>query len=302
MKNWNLNLSNTRIIPFEFKYYEPSTLDEAVELLQKLGPDAKILAGGTDLLVQMKTGVLRPKYIINIKKIKELRKIEDRGDRLVIGALTRLRDIEKNSIVREKFYSLYEAVKAMASPQIRCMASVGGNLCNASPAADTAPPLMTYNAELVLSSINGERRVSIHDFFLGPRKTVLAKNELLKEIRLPVENNYGYSYIKLGRRTSFTLSIVSVATLVKIENSKFKDVRIALNSVAPTPVRAKSVEKYLIGREVDEEVISEASKLVVNDISPISDIRASADYRRKASIVLVHDSLIEAVNMLMERD
>jgi carbon-monoxide dehydrogenase medium subunit len=280
-----------------FNYYRPKTLNEALDLLDKLD-DYKILAGGTDLLIDMRIGRYKPNNIIDINGLKELEYVRVEDNIVRIGALTRLQDLVENNIIREKLPLLHQAVYNMASWQIRNMATIGGNLCNASPAADTAPPLMTYNAELVLASVNGERRVSIHEFFKGPRKTVLARNELLKEIRIPIVNDYGYSYIKLGRRNAFTLSIVSVATLVKIRGDEFVDVRIALNSVAPTPVRAKSVENYLIGREISEDNVWSASKLVVNDISPITDVRATAEYRRKASIVLVHDTLLKALKTL----
>ncbi len=281
----------------KFNYYKVKSLEEALDLIDKLD-DYKILAGGTDLLIDMRIGRYKPRNIVDISEVKELRYVVVEDNMVKIGALTRLQELLENNIVKEKLPLLYKAVYNMASWQIRVRATIGGNLCNASPAADTAPPLMVYNAELVLSSVNGDRIVSIHEFFKGPRETILSKNELLKEIRIPIENNYGYSYMKLGRRNAFTLSVVAVATLVKVKDNKFSDVRIALNSIAPTPVRAKTVEKYLIGREVSENVVEEASKLVIHDISPISDIRASAEYRRRVSKVLVHDTLLEAVKML----
>uniref|UniRef100_A0A7J3PLZ9 Xanthine dehydrogenase family protein subunit M n=3 Tax=Staphylothermus marinus TaxID=2280 RepID=A0A7J3PLZ9_STAMA len=281
----------------EFNYYKPSNLKELLELIDKLD-DYKILAGGTDLLIDMRIKRYEPRNIVDINHVKELEYILVKENKLHIGALTRLQTLIDSKIIFEKTPLLHEAVSSMGSWQIRCLASIGGNLCNASPAADTAPPLLVYNAELVLSSRIGERVVSIHEFFKGPRQTVLNKNELLKEIIVPILENYGYSYIKIGRRNSFTLSIVSVATLLKIENNVFKDVRIALNSIAPIPIRAKSVEEYLINREVSDSVIEDASKRVLYDISPITDIRASADYRRRISIIVVQDSIREAVDYL----
>ncbi len=297
--NWNLNLSNTRIIPCEFKYYEPSSLDEAVELLDQFGSEAKIIAGGTDLLVQIKMGTIRPKYIINIKKIKELEVIEDKGDHLIIGALTRLRTIEKNKIVKERFYALYEAVKSMASIQIRNMATIGGNLCNASPAADTAPPLMVYNAELIVYGPQGYRNISIQEFFIGPKKIVLKHNEILAYIKIPyVNKRHGSAFIKIAR-TSMDLAKASVATkLVLNENNIIEDIGIALGSVAPTPVRAKSVEKYLLNKKFDQELIREASRLVLQDINPITDVRSTAEYRRWISQIIVYDALIKSYNRI----
>ncbi len=281
----------------KFNYYRVTSLDEALKLVNEL-EDFKVIAGGTDLVMDLKIKRYTPKNIIDISRVKELDYIVDDGDKIRIGALTRLQEIVDSPIIREKAYVLAEAVNQMASWQIRNIATIGGNLCNASPAADTAPPLYVLNAELKLVSIEGERIVPVTKFFHGPRKTELKKNELLAEIIIPVEKDAGASAIKLGRRNAFTLSIVAVATLVKVSDSKFTDVRVALNAVAPTPVRAPSVEKALIGRDVSLEAVEEASKLVVNDIKPISDVRASADYRREMSIVLTRDSLLKSLERI----
>ena len=281
----------------EFNYYKASTLREALELVDRL-EDFKVIAGGTDLVMDLRIGRYKPRNIVDISEIKELDYIVDEGDYVRIGALAKLQNIMESPIVRTKAPVLAEAIYQMASWQIRNVATIGGNLCNASPAADTAPPLMVLEAKLKLVSKNGERIVPVTEFFLGPRKTVLKKNELLAEIIVPYEKDAGSSMIKLGRRSAFTLSIVAVATLVKVENGKFKDVRVALNSVAPKPVRARSVEEALKGKEVSLEAIEEASKLVVNDISPISDVRASAEYRREMSIILTRDSLLKSLERI----
>jgi len=280
-----------------FNYYRVETLDEALELIDKLD-DFKVIAGGTDLVMDLRIGRYKPRNIVDISNIRELDYIVDEGDKIRIGALTKLQEILESPIVKTKAPVLAEAIYQMASWQIRNIATIGGNLCNASPAADTAPPLMVLEAQLKLASKTGTRTVPITEFFLGPRKTVLKKNELLTEIIIPYEKDVGTSMIKLGRRNSFTLSVVAVAALVKVEDNKFKDVRVALNSVAPTPVRAKSVEKSLIGKEVTLENIEEAAKLVVNDISPISDVRASAEYRKEMSIILTRDSLIKSLERI----
>jgi len=293
----DINRVNTHILP-EFGYLAPATLDELLNTLRRVGGEAKILAGGTDLLVRMKQGVLRPKYLVSLRRVKELRGIEDRGDCVVIKAATRLRDIERSEVIRQYFTALHEAVEWMGSVQIRNMATIGGNLCNASPAADTAPPLMVLGARLRLVSLSGVREVPVEEFFLGPRKTVLGRGELLKEVVIPYVRRAGTSYIKLGRRNAFTLSIVSVATLVRVEDGVFSDVRVALNSVAPKPVRAASVEAALKGRAVSEDVIREAAAEVVKDISPISDVRASAEYRAAMSQVLVKDSILKSLERL----
>ncbi|WFO74666.1 xanthine dehydrogenase family protein subunit M [Desulfurococcaceae archaeon MEX13E-LK6-19] len=280
-----------------FNYYKPKSLDEALELIDKL-EDAKVIAGGTDLINDMRIRRYKPKHLIDISSIKELNYIIDEGSVVRIGALTRLQELVESSTIKTKLPLLHNAVYNMASWQIRNMATIGGNLCNASPAADTAPPLLVHEAKLKLTSINGERIVDITEFFKGPRNTVLKKNELLTEIIVPILDSYGFSYIKFGRRSAFTLSVVAIATAVKVSNGVFEDVRIALNSVAPTPVRAKSVEEYLRGKNISRDVIDEAAKLVIKDISPISDVRASADYRRELSIVLTRDTLVNALKNL----
>jgi carbon-monoxide dehydrogenase medium subunit len=280
----------------EIEYIRVSELEEALRLLSRK-EDVRVLAGGTDLVVDMKIGRYRPKTVIDISGIKSLRYIVDEGDKIRIGALTRMQDIVESPVIREKLPVLAEAVSMLGSWQIRNMATVGGNLCNASPAADSAPPLLVHEARIKLTSIEGTREIPITEFFVGPRKTVMYKTELLQEVVVPYDTDFAksYSYVKLGRRNSFTLSVVAVATVLKVRNGVFEDVRIALNAVAPTPVRARSVELFLKGREVKSEAIEKASELVLNDISPISDVRASAEYRKHVSKVLVKDTLLKAL-------
>jgi carbon-monoxide dehydrogenase medium subunit len=280
----------------EIEYVRVSELDEALRLLSRK-EDVKVLAGGTDLVVDMKIGRYRPKTVIDISGIKDLRYIVDEGDKVRIGALTRMQDIVESPVIREKLPVLAEAVSMLGSWQIRNMATVGGNLCNASPAADSAPPLLVHEARIKLASIEGTREIPITEFFVGPRKTAMYKTELLQEVIVPYDADFAkfYSYVKLGRRNAFTLSVVAVATVLKVRDGVFEDVRISLNAVAPTPVRARSVESFLKGREVGGEAIEKASELVLNDISPISDVRASAEYRKHASKVLVKDTLLKAL-------
>jgi carbon-monoxide dehydrogenase medium subunit len=280
----------------EIEYVRVSELDEALRLLSRK-EDVKVLAGGTDLVVDMKIGRYRPKTVIDISGIKDLRYIVDEGDKVRIGALTRMQDIVESPVIREKLPVLAEAVSMLGSWQIRNMATVGGNLCNASPAADSAPPLLVHEARIKLASIEGTREIPITEFFVGPRKTAMYKTELLQEVIVPYDADFAksYSYVKLGRRNAFTLSVVAVATVLKVRDGVFEDVRIALNAVAPTPVRARSVESFLKGREVGSEAIEKASELVLNDISPISDVRASAEYRKHASKILVKDTLLKAL-------
>ncbi len=281
----------------EFNYIKVFTLDEALEVLSRLD-DVKILAGGTDLVIDLKIGRYKPKNVLDISGIKGLDYIIDEGEIIRIGALTKLQKIVESPVIKAKAPVLAKAVNEMASWQVRNVATIGGNLCNASPAADTAPPLYVLNAKLKLVSKRSEREVPVTEFFKGPRKTLLEKGEILKEIIVPVERGSGQAYIKLGRRSAFTLSVVSVATLVKTENNKFTEVRVALNAVAPTPVRAKKTEEFLKGKEISLSNIEEAAKLVLEHISPISDVRASAEYRKEMAVVLTRDAIINALKEL----
>jgi carbon-monoxide dehydrogenase medium subunit len=278
-----------------FEYHRPKTLNEALELLSKL-EDAKILAGGTDLLVDLRIGRYRPKHIIDISGLRELKYVVDTGEALRIGALTSIQELLDSPLVSAKTPLLREALEKFAYWQIRNMATIGGNLCNASPAADTAPPLLVYDAVLKAASVSGERYIPISEFFYGPRQTALRKDELLVEVIIPYRKfvGYGYAYGKVGRRRGHDISIVAVAVALALDGSLIRDARVALNSVAPTPVRAKSVEKFLIGRDASIYVFEEASKLVENDISPITDVRAPAEYRLHMAKLLIKELLVEA--------
>ena len=297
-----INYFNTRIIPIDFEYFEPKTLNEALELLSKFGKEAKILAGGTDLLVQMKIRRKTPKYVINIKKIPELVFIRMSNEAIHIGAATKLRMLEKSEYVRKYYQALYEAVRSMASVQIRNMGTIGGNLCNASPAADTAPPLMIYEAKLKLKSKRGERVVPITEFFKGPGITVCEPDELLLEIVIPKPPTERFSskFIKIAR-TSMDLAKVNVAVALKIgsDMKSIEDVKIALGSVAPTPIRAYSAEEFLKGKEFNEENIKKAAEIASAETKPITDVRSTAWYRKEVAKVIVRDALSEAYRRAM---
>ncbi len=291
------NKANTHILP-EFEYLAPRTVEEAVELLSKYGEEAKVLAGGTDLLVRMKQGVLRPKYLISINRIKELNYIEDRGDHVAIGAATKLRALERSGLIKELFPALHEAVESMAGVQIRNMGTIGGNLCNASPAADTAPPLLVFEAEVVIAGPNGRRVVPITQFFIGPGKTVMARNELLVEVRVPKPvKPTGSAFMKIAR-VAMDLAKVNIAVALRMNGNVVEDVKVALGSVAPTPMRAYRTEEFLKGKELTEDVMWEAAKIVRTEVKPITDIRSTAEYRREVSGVILVDALKKAMERL----
>lgn len=280
----------------KFEYYRPSSVDEAVDLLSRLWPEARVIAGGTDLVVKMRAGLIKPKYIVDITRLEELKFIRDDGDVIRIGAATLLSHIEESEVVKEGVPVLHDAVKKMASWHVKNLATIGGNLCNASPAADTAPPLIVHEAKLKIRGPGGEREVLVEEFFTGPGETVLKQGELLAEVIVPKKKpGQGASFQKLMVREG-ALAVVSAAALVELSGGVISKVRVALGAVAPTPVRARHVESVLEGSEPTPEVLREASREVVRDINPITDVRGSREYRIDMSVVLTRRALEEAIS------
>ena len=269
----------------KFNYFSPSSLGETFKMLRDYKGKLRLLAGGTDLLVKMKKGAVSPDVVVDLSKISELSFIELAGGNLRIGGLTRLADIGESFLVREKAPALAEAIDVLASSQVRNRATIAGNLCNASPAADTAPPLLALDASVKLRSPDGERIVPLAEFFLGPEQTVAKPDEVLTEVIIPLQEGSS-AFIKLGRRKAFTLSVTSVAAFTRVKDGRFEEVRVALGAVSPTPMRARKVEEALKGKEVNEENIEKAAEAVKEECCPITDVRASAEYRTEMSYVL----------------
>ena len=276
----------------EFEYSQPTILQEAISLLEKYGEEAKILSGGTDLFVAMKEQGLTPKYLVDIKNIPDLEYIRyDEKEGLRIGALTTIKQIETSLLIREKFPPLAQAAKVLGSVQVRNRATIGGNLCNAAPSAETAPTLLVLNTNVKVAGSKGERTLPLEQFFLGPGLTVL-QNEILTEIMVPsLSANIRGVYLKIGRRRAVDLALVGVAVAVAMDGNKWKDVRIALGAVAPTPIRARRAEKLLEGKRTDAALMQEAGQIASEEASPISDVRASAWYRKELVKVLVQRAL-----------
>lgn len=273
-----------------FEYFSARSVKEVVSLAEQYRKEARLLAGGTDLLVWMKKRVVCPRVIIDISAVPELAFIEKRGEDLHIGAGTTLNAIRKSELVNTEIPLLAEAIGYMACQQIRNKGTIGGNICSASPAADTAPPLLVLGASISLASAKGERVVPLSEFFLGPGKTLKEPDEILREIIIPIRQGRG-AFLKLGRRKSFTLSIVSVAAFGTIENGRFEDLKVAAGAVAPKPLLSNKVQEDLKGISVSEETIDHAAELIKKEVDPITDIRASASYRREMSGVLTKRAL-----------
>ena len=269
-----------------FKYLSPSTLAEAVFALKKYDGKAKLLAGGTDLVPNMKRRIVAPEYVIDLKSLVELNYVRKVGRELRIGPLTTIFTIGTSAVIRDECPALFEATKTFATVTVRNMATIGGNICRSSPAADTVPPLMIFDAELKLVGSNGERRVRLEDFVIGAGLNIL-DNEILTEIIVPLKDEKSRSGFTKLTRNSSDLAKINCAARVVGNGNKCGDIKIVLGAVADRPVRAKSVEQTIKGHKIDDELIERASREVTKDIAPISDARSTAEYRTQISKVLV---------------
>jgi carbon-monoxide dehydrogenase medium subunit len=280
-----------------FNYLAPATLDEALSLLAEHKDRARVIAGGTDLIPKLKRReIAAPGYVIDLKGIPGMDKIKQNGGGLAIGALVTIRAVESSPQIQQNFSILAQAAQTMASPQVRNRGTIAGNICNAVPSADSAPPLLTLGAKLKIISQKGERTVGIEDFFTGPNRTALKDGEILTEIQIPAmpPNSKGV-YLKLTPRRAMDLAIVGVAAVVIPEDGVCKDIRLALGAVAPTPIRAKKAEAILKGQKFDDELIEKAAQTAAGEAKPIDDHRASAEYRRDMVAVLVKRAIKQAI-------
>ena len=243
--------------------------------------NGQILAGGSDLLVKIEHFGLRTGMIVDVKRIKSLRGITKNDNVIRIGSLTTVTELLESKLLALHAPLLSQSADCFAAIQIRNRSTIGGNICNASPAGDLIPPLYALSAKLKLESVKGIRSVDVIKFFKGPGKTVLKSNEILSEISfnaLPPSSTG--KFYKLGQRESMAIATVALAVVYNFNKGKFNDVRIALGAVAPTVIRAYRAEKILEGSSRSEEIVEKAVKMAVSECSPISDVRGSADYRR----------------------
>jgi len=262
-------------------YFEPKTITEALSVLAKYGEHANVIAGGTDVMVDMKYKE-EPGCLVNIKKIPGLDTIQENGASLQMGPLVTIRDIETSRLVRERLPLLWESCHQFASLQIRNTATIGGNICRASPSGETLAPLLALEAKAKLAFKDGEKTEAFSSFFQGPGKTSLGSKGLLTgiEIPYPPKGSHGV-YLKHAVRGAMDIAMVGVAVLITADagNSSLQDVRIALGAVAPTPIRATKTEALLRGRSLTAALVKEAATLAASESSPITDQRSSAEYR-----------------------
>lgn len=271
------------------RYFSPHTLEEAAGLMSRGG--VTVLAGGTDLMPQVHSGKLKFKPVLmNIRRVGELQGISLAGGVIRIGTLASITDLLTSAVVREKLPALTEAADHFASDQIRNAGTVGGSLCNASPAGDVAPPLLVYNAEVELvSKPNGSMKVRtlpLAEFFTGPGRTRMEANELLAAVRVPTPKaGYVARFVKFGTRPALDIATISIAIGGARKGRALHEVRVALGAVAPVPLRAALTEAALEGKELDARLIDKVAATAHDEVKPISDVRASAWYRQE----LVHN-------------
>jgi carbon-monoxide dehydrogenase medium subunit len=283
----------------KFAYYVPNTVKEAAALLAKK-PNGKVLAGGTDLLVQIKEHVkgMAPDFVVSVKNIKELKAVKfSAKDGATIGAGVTIAEALAAKGIREKFSALAQGAEIIGSLQIQNTATIGGNICNAAPSADSVPALIAYGATATIAGPRKTRTVALEDFFVGPGKTVLAPDELLVAINIPTPPAHsGCDYVRHTPRAQMDIAMVGVASYVVLDKEGLiKEAKIVLGAVAPTPMRARQAEELLRGNAPTDEFIAKAANQAAMEESPISDVRGSAGYRRYITSVLVKRTLLAAV-------
>lgn len=278
-----------------FEYFEPRTVEEVVRILFMYGGEAKVLAGGVDLVPKMRKRQIQPKCLVSIQRIPGIDYIEgDGAEGLRIGALTSLRFIELSPAIQKDYELLHEAIHQIASIQVKNMGTAVGNLCVATPASDIALPLLVLGAKLRIVGLTQERNVPIEKFFIGVGQTVLQPSEIVTEVLLPSPPAAtGGAFLKLVR-TATDVAKVNVAVTVTVTDGICQDIKIALGSVAPTPIRANKAEEALKGKKLDQETIAEAAETAAEETKPIDDIRSTAEYRKEVTKVLVRRAIEKA--------
>src|SRR5689334_24079188 len=284
------------MIPRSFEYYSPRTLDEAVTLLQKLGPDAKLLSGGQSLIPMMKLRLLSPEYIVDINRIPNLDYITESDGHLKIGALAREHELESSEVVKQKFPILADTAKVIADPLVRSQATVCGNLAHGDPANDHPATMLALGASVIATGPNGQREIAVADFFPGLFTTALEPEEILTEIRVPLPAaNSGGAYLKLERKVG-DFATAGVAAQITLDDAgTCKQAGVGLTNVGMTPIKATKTEAFLAGKTLDEATINEAAQIAASESEPMDDIRGSADYKRDLVRVLTARALKRAL-------
>jgi carbon-monoxide dehydrogenase medium subunit len=274
----------------DFEYYAPKTLEEALDLYQQFGEGARLYAGGTELVNQMRAGIVKPRQLIDLKHIPGLDTIHLTPTGLKLGALTKIHDIEFSELIQQAFPAISHAAGSLGSVQVRNKATIGGNICRCSPSADNIPPLMALDASLKIVEKGCEKTVPIADFLLGPGKTILKPGQIMTEIFVPNLPHYsGCTYLKLSPRKQMDLAVVGVALMLTTDKTMTKclSIRIAMGAVGPVPMRAPKTEAILMGNQITTDLLEQAAQMASTECKPMNDVRATEWYRRKMVAVLV---------------
>ena len=277
-------------------YFAPRKIEEALEILSRYGKEIKVIAGGTDLLIQYYDRLYEVNGWLDLKNIKELKEIKIHQNQMEIGAMVTHTQLENSEEIKKYYPVLNQAAADIGSPQIRNRGTIGGNIVNASPAGDLLAPLMAYDAQFKLLSTQGEKLVSAEEFFIGPKKTILEPAQLLTRIILPLpsEKTYG-CWIKIGKRKALIIATITLALVVEMaeDNKIVKDVSTCLGSVAPTPIEIKEIRKKMVGKNFDQLDFAELGQIVEDKISPIDDIRGTREYRKDVAKEIMINALEE---------
>lgn len=283
-----------------FEFHSPRSLPETLGLLTRYDGKARVLAGGSDLVPKLLKGTLDLDAVISLRHVEELRGIDfDEADGLTIGATARHNEVLSHDAVRSRYPDLVEALSQLATVQVRNMGTIAGNLCNASPCADSAPPLLAHEASLEIIGPDGERALPLDEFFLGPGQTALAPGEILTSIHVPLPPaGAGFAFRSISARSNVDMSAVSVGVMLRLEKSRVADARIFLGAVGPTTLRASSAEAVLRDKAATDALAKEAGEAAASEAKPISDVRASARWRRRMVGVLTTRAILAALERI----
>jgi carbon-monoxide dehydrogenase medium subunit len=281
------------VIPAEFEYVAPTTVQDAIAALAEAGDDAKIIAGGQSLLPVLRMRLNAPEMVVDLGKIEALRGVRDEGDAIVIGAMTTHADVLKDPLVRENAFVITKAVEQLADPQVRHRGTFGGALSHADPAGDLGGPALALDAEFVIAGSEGTRTVTADEFFVDLFTTALQDGEILTEVRIPKRPGWGAHYEKFVR-VAHQWPIVAVAAAVQVSGGTITEARVGLTNMGSTPLRARAVEQALVGRPATDEAVREAAAAAAEGTNPPSDLNGDADYRRHLATVLTRRAVLAA--------
>ena len=284
-------------------FENPSSVDDAVKLLSSANGEAKLLAGGTDLIVQMRAGALAPGLVVDVKAIPELNELSLNGNGLTVGAAVPCYKIYNDSGVKEHFPGLVDSSSIIGGTQIQGRASLGGNLCNAAPSGDSIPAMIAYGGVANITGPNGVRQVPLEEFCIGPRRTVLSGDEILISISFPSPGKgSGAHYMRFIPRNEMDIAVVGVGTSVVLDGANIKSARVTLASVAPTPIYVESIGDAIAGKPANESTIAEAGQMAKEAAKPITDMRGTIEYRKHLCDVLTRRSLAKSIERAKENN